>query len=131
MGEAARLRTNEQTPAYRPGLVAALDVGSSKVVCLIGRAEHGSLRVIGTALRESEGIRAGTVTSLDLAEESIREAVAAAENHADVRIQNVVLSVACGTPKSVTSRAAMSLEGTLVTDEHLKALLADGRARCV
>lgn len=125
------MRTSEQTPAYRPGLVAALDVGSSKVVCLIGRAEHGSLRVIGAALRESEGIRAGTVTSLDLAEESIREAVAAAENHADVRIQNVVLSVACGTPKSVTSRAAMSLEGTLVTDEHLKALLADGRARCV
>ena len=131
MGEASRLRTAERTPAYRPGLVAALDVGTSKVVCLIGRAEHGTLRVIGAALRESEGIRAGTVTSLDLAEESIREAVAAAENHADVRIHSVILSLACGAPKSVTSRAAMSLEGTLVSDEHLMTLLADGRARCV
>src|SRR5260221_166065 len=60
MGEAVKLRTSEQTPAYRPGLVAVLDVGSSKVVCLIGRAEHGSLRVLGAALRESEGLRAGT-----------------------------------------------------------------------
>ena len=130
MGESTRVRTSEQTPAYRPGLVAALDVGSSKVVCLIGRAEHGTLRVIGAALRESEGIKAGTITSLDLAEESIREAVAAAENHADVRIQNVVLSVTCGAPKSVTSRSAMSLGGALVTDEHLVDLLNDGRARC-
>ncbi len=58
---------------YRTGLVAALDVGSSKIVCLIGRAEPGSLRVLGAALRESAGIKAGTVTSLELAEESIRD----------------------------------------------------------
>src|SRR5258706_280371 len=130
MGEAVKLRTSEQTPAYRPGLVAVLDVGSSKVVCLIGRAEHGSLRVLGAALRESEGLRAGTVTGLEQAEESIRDAVAAAENHADVRIQNVLLSVSCGAPRSVTARAAMSLEGSLVTDVHLRALLSEGRSRC-
>jgi cell division protein FtsA len=129
MGEGARLRTGTE-PAYRTGLVAAIDVGSSKVVCLIGRAEPGSLRVLGAALRESGGIRSGTVTSLDLAEESIRDAVAAAENHADARIQNVILSVACGAPQSVTSRAVMTLDGALVSDGHLRTLLADGRARC-
>ena len=92
MGETVRLRAVGEVPAYRPGLVAALDVGSSKTACLIGRAEPGSLRVLGAALRESQGIRAGTVVSLDLAEESIRDAVAAAENHADARIQNVIIS---------------------------------------
>ena len=111
MGETVRLKTNEDSPAYRTGLIAALDVGSSKVVCLIGRAEPGSLKVLGAALRESQGIRAGTVTSLDLAEESIRDAVAAAENHADTRIQNVLLSVSCGSPASVTSRAVMTITG--------------------
>ncbi len=117
-------------PAYRAGLVAVLDVGSSKTVCLIGRAEPGSLRVVGAALRESQGIKAGTVINMEHAEESIRDAVAAAENHADVRIQNVIISVNCGQPVSVTSRAAMSLDGELVTDAHLRALLADGRSRC-
>lgn len=129
MGEGVRLKTGAE-PAYRTGLVAAIDVGSSKVVCLIGRAEPGSLRVSGAALRESNGIRAGTVTSLDLAEESIRDAVAAAENHADARIQNVILSVSCGAPRSVTSRAVLALDGALVSDAHLRALLADGRANC-
>lgn len=131
MGETVRLKTSEDTPAYRPGLVAALDIGSSKVVCLIGRAEPGSLRVLGAALRESQGIRSGTITSLDLAEESIRDAVAAAENHADARIQNVLLSVSCGSPVSVTSRAVMTIGGALVSDAHLRALIADGRSRCV
>ncbi len=117
-------------PAYRAGLVAVLDVGSSKTVCLIGRAEPGSLRVVGAALRESQGIRAGTVVGMEHAEESIRDAVAAAENHADLRIQNVILSVNCGQPVSVTSKAAMALDGELVSDAHLRALLSEGRSRC-
>ncbi|HEX4302975.1 MAG TPA: cell division protein FtsA [Rhizomicrobium sp.] len=130
MGETVKLRTGGEMPAYRAGLVAVLDVGSSKTVCLIGRAEPGALRVVGAALRESQGIKAGAVVHMDHAEESIRDAVAAAENHADLRIQNVILSVNCGQPVSVTSRAAMSLDGELVTDAHLRALLADGRSRC-
>jgi cell division protein FtsA len=130
MGEVTKLRSGEGTPAYRTGLVAVLDVGSSKTVCLIGRSEPGSLRVIGAALRETQGLRAGTVINMEHAEESIRDAVAAAENHADARIQNVIISVNCGQPVSVTSRAAMSMEGELVSDAHLRALLADGRARC-
>jgi cell division protein FtsA len=130
MGETIKLRAGLEMPAYRTGLVAVLDVGSSKTVCLIGKAEPGSLRVVGAALRESQGIRAGTVVGMDLAEESIRDAVAAAENHADVRIQNVLISVSCGQPVSVTSRAAMTLDGALVSDAHLRTLLADGRSRC-
>ena len=130
MGEAIRLRVNNEIPAYRPGLVSVLDIGSSKIACVIGRAEQGSLKILGSALRESAGLRAGTVTSLELAEESIRDCVAAAENHADARIQNVLISVNCGQPVSVNSRAVMALDGALVSDAHLRQLLTDGRARC-
>ena len=111
MGESLKIRVNNEIPAYRPGLVSALDVGSSKVACVIGRAEGGSLKVLGSALRESAGLKAGTVSSLVLAEESIRDCVAAAENHADARIQNVLISVNCGSPVSVTSRTVMALDG--------------------
>ena len=40
MGETVRLKTGGEIPAYRTGLVAALDIGSSKVICLIARAER-------------------------------------------------------------------------------------------
>jgi cell division protein FtsA len=130
VSEALRLRVNNEIPAYRPGLVAALDVGTSKIVCVIGRAEGDTLKVLGSALRESSGLKAGTVTSLDAAEESIRDCVAAAENMADARIQNVLIGVNCGQPVSVTSRATMALDGALIGDEHLRVLLQEGRARC-
>ena len=130
MGETARLRTGSEIPAYRPGLVAVLDIGTSKVVCLVARAEPGTLRVIGAALRESQGLKAGTLTGLSLAEELIRDCVAAAENLADARLQNVLISVNCGSPVSVASRTTMVLDGALVTDSHLRELLAEGRAKC-
>jgi cell division protein FtsA len=131
MGETIRMRASTaQTAAFRPGQVAALDIGSSKVICLIGRAEPGNLRVVGAALRESQGLRSGTITSLEYAEEAIGEAVAAAENLADTRIQNVLVSVNCGAPVSVTARAAVALDGALVSDSHLHALLGEGRSRC-
>jgi len=129
VNQTIRLRVNNEIPAYRTGLVSALDVGTSKIVCVIGQAEAGSLKVLGSALRESYGLKAGTVTSLEQAEESIRDCVAAAENMADARIQNVLIGVNCGQPVSVTSRSVMSLDGALVSDDHLRALLADGRAR--
>src|SRR6202451_3997864 len=125
MGETLKLRVNNEIPAYRTGIVSALDVGSSKVACVIGRAEQGSLKVLGSALRESAGLKSGTVTSLELAEETIRDCVAAAENHADARIQNVLISVNCGSPGSVTARTVMAPGGALVSDAHLRALLTD------
>jgi len=131
MGETIRMRASDaEAPAYRSGLVAALDVGSSKIVCLIGRAEPAQLRVLGVGPRESRGIRAASVTSLEHAVESIREAKEAAENLADLKVHNVLISVNCGAPRSVSGRAAMTLDGTLVSDGHLLDLLADGRADC-
>ena len=53
MNQQVRLRVNNEIPAYRTGLVSALDVGTSKIVCVIGQAEGGSLKILGSALRES------------------------------------------------------------------------------
>jgi cell division protein FtsA len=130
MNQTVRLRVNNEIPAYRTGLVSALDVGTSKIVCVIGQAEACSLKVLGSALRESSGLKAGTITSLEQAEESIRDCVAAAENHADARIQNGLVGVNCGSPVSVTSRTVMALDGALVSDAHLRQLLSEGRAKC-
>jgi cell division protein FtsA len=125
----SRMHGTRASPA-RTGLIAALDVGSSKVACIIGRAESGGLRVLGAALHESRGIRAGSVTALELAEESIREAVDAAERHADHRIQDVIISVQCGQPKSLVARAEHEIGGALVNDAHLRDLLSEGKRAC-
>ncbi len=65
-------------------LLAALDVGSSKVACFIGRItdDEGSFEILGVGHHASKGIKNGTVSDLDAVEAVIRQTVHAAENMA-------------------------------------------------
>src|SRR5215510_9081783 len=130
MGDVIRTQTKGGRPGMvralqtRTGLVAALDVGSSKIACIVGRVDANGPRVLGAALHEAHGIRSGAVTQLDLADQSIRQAVDAAEQLADLRVQDVVLSVQCGAPKSLNARVERAVNGVLLDDAHLSQVLA-------
>src|SRR5262245_4266113 len=137
MGDTFRIKTDGskangvRTAQARTGVIGVLDVGSSKIACIIGRPEAGGgLRILGSALHESQGIRSGAVTNLELADQSIRKAVDAAEQLADVRIQDVIISVQCGQPKSLNARAERALNGVLLDDTHLREILAQGKRQC-
>lgn len=92
------------------GLVAALDIGSTKISCLIAevvpakhRAPDGdarSLRVLGVGHQVSRGIRSGAVVNVDEAERAIRLAVDAAERMAQRTINEVYVNVSGGRPQS-------------------------------
>src|ERR1700722_3457163 len=84
----------------RSALVAALDIGSSKVACLIARLRpHGpqqvltrrshAIEVVGFGHTEARGMKAGGVVNLAQAEDAIRQAVDAAERMASVEIESV------------------------------------------
>ena len=67
----------------RSQIIAALDLGSSKVCCFIARImPDDRTRVIGIGHQVSRGVKAGAVVDMDLAEESLRAAVEAAERMA-------------------------------------------------
>jgi cell division protein FtsA len=136
MGDMVRTRMNGSKPSgirtlqTRTGLIAALDVGSSKIACIVGRAEAQGIRVLGSALHESHGIRSGAVTQLDYVDQSIRNAVDAAEQLADHRVHDVIISVQCGQPKSLNARIERSVGGVLLNDTHLCELLAEAKRHC-
>ena len=57
-------------------LIAALDIGSSKVSAMIARTEDdGRLTVLGTGQRESRGVKRGYITDMAASEFAVREAV--------------------------------------------------------
>lgn len=71
MGRAGKTRT---------GLIAALDVGSTKICCLIAQAtNNGSIRVSGVGHQASQGIKNGAITDMASAQNAILTAVSAAE----------------------------------------------------
>ncbi len=120
----------------RTGIVAALDVGSSKVCCLIGRIapmkrklpgdrlQH-EIRVIGIGHHASRGIHAGAVVDLDEAERAIRLAVDAAERMAGVTISEVFVNASGGRPQCQTYTGAMRVPGSTVTAEDVSSLLKE------
>jgi len=77
-------------------VTAALDIGSSKIACLIAQArddDSGKLHIIGAASSISKGIRKGQIVNIDEAVDSIVEAVESAERMAGFNIAKTWVSV--------------------------------------
>src|SRR6201992_610619 len=104
---------HNQTPKTRPvsqkrtAMVASLDVGSSKIACMIARLKPSppnealrgrthAVELIGYSQIQSRGVKAGSVVDLAECEKAVRHAVALAEKMAKVRVESVLLSVSAG-----------------------------------
>ena len=71
-------------------IIAALDIGSSKVCCLIGKLDsQNNISIIGAGFQESKGLVSGVITDMSKLESSIRNCVASAEKMAAVRIKKI------------------------------------------
>src|SRR5216684_3979155 len=98
-----------QTPKTRPmpqkrtALVASLDIGTSKIACMIARlrpcppseALRGrthAVELIGYSQIQSRGVKSGAVVDLAECEQAVRHAVALAERMAKVRVEAVAAS---------------------------------------
>lgn len=114
----------------RSGPIGVLDVGSSKITCLIGRVESdGSVRVLSVGHQRSRGVRAGSIVDLDQAEMAIRSTVAQAEEQADQPVRELVVNLSCGQPESRHFNVQMVLHGQAVGDAELRRIVAEGRVR--
>lgn len=98
--------------------VAAIDIGSSKIVCLLGRVqdEFGHIEIVGHGYRASAGIKNGSVTDLAAAEAAVRDTVHMAENAAAEKLKgyplrDVVVSVSACHAQSSFIEAAVDVKG--------------------
>ena len=103
------------------GIVAALDVGSSKVACLIAQAGVGGQYLVkGVGNRACNGgVAAGAVVDMELTEQAIRASVDQAEKMAGITISDVILSFSGGTPKSTVVEVDVEITGHAVTQSQL------------
>ncbi len=121
----------------RRALVAALDIGTSKIVCLIARLtphapretlrrrSHG-IEILGLGHVEAHGMKSGHVADIHEAEEAIRRAVDLAERSAAVQLESVAVSVSAGRLASETFNACVDVAGSKVTDGDIARVLAAG-----
>jgi cell division protein FtsA len=76
----------------REAVLVAIDVGTSKVVVLIGEVTgDGAVRIIGRGAPASSGLKKGVVINIDQTVNSIRAAREQAERLSGYRIESAIV----------------------------------------
>lgn len=110
--------------ATNPEVFAVLDVGSSKVVCFIGREEAGvGVRILGAGYHASAGLRAGAVVDMEAAENTIRHAVEKAERAAGLAISSVIVNVSTRSLRSRHIHVDTQFSSAEVADRDLQRVI--------
>lgn len=115
-------------PRPKTGTLAVLDIGGSKVCCLIARiSDEGQINVVGIGYHESKGLKAGRVIDMDAAARAIGQAVQAAENMAGETIHSVVVSVSAVQTGSQLLRGEVNVLNDEITESDIRRTLAFAR----
>lgn len=94
-------------------LVAALDIGSTKIVALVGEAdEQGGIYVIGHGEAPAEGLRRGIVVNMEKTVRSIRKAIEDAQMVSGTEIDKVTAGIAGEHVRSINSHGVIAVSRT-------------------
>jgi cell division protein FtsA len=135
-----RAMRHMRSAALQRGLIAILDVGTSKIACLILRfdgpdrlretegvgpmAGQSSFRVIGAATTRSRGVRFGEISEMSETERAIRTVVQAAQKMASERVDHVIACFSGAEPRSYGLAGEWELQDSVVTEQDVARVLA-------
>ena len=114
------------------GTVAALDIGCSKITCLIGRNDGAgprSFRILGAGRQQSRGFTGGTITDMEGLERAIRLAVEDAEREAGEQISNVMLGITGQKLASTLVTARIEIGGREINQKDVRRIQAQALAK--
>ena len=109
-------------PAARGGTVSVLDIGSSKMCCMIARvrprAERGDttgrthdVEVLGVGHQRTRGVRAGAIVDVAGAEVAIRQVVETAERTSGLTVGSLIVNVSSTSARSERHAASVDVGG--------------------
>jgi cell division protein FtsA len=127
--------SRDKTDGRNSQIVGLLDIGTSKVACIIAAldppqrtGEGRRVRVLGIGHLRSRGLKAGVITDLAEAENTVRAAIAQAERMAHLTLEEVFVSVSCGRLQSSNFAASVDITGGVVRADDIDRLMAGGHA---
>lgn len=137
--QSQRAMRNMRRTALQRGVVAVLDLGTSKIACLVLRFENAEpgrddglgplagqsqFRVIGAATTRSRGVRFGEVDAMAETERAIRTAVQAAQKMAQTRVDHVIACFSGAHPRSYGLAGEIALGEGPVSEQDVARVLA-------
>ncbi|WP_432474827.1 cell division protein FtsA [Amphritea sp. HPY] len=110
-------------------MIVALDIGTSKVVCLVGEVGlDGTIDIVGIGSHESRGLKRGVVVNIESTVHSIQRAVEEAELMAGCKIHSVTVGIAGSHINSMNSHGIVAVRDGEVMEHDLERVIDAARA---
>ncbi|WP_026474842.1 cell division protein FtsA [Alkaliflexus imshenetskii] len=108
-------------------IIAAIDIGTTKVVAVVGRKHaNGQIQVLGIEKALSTGVKRGVILNIEETVNAIRQAVSGLEARLEMRISDVYVGMAGYSMKSITNRCYRFIDpNDEITTFDLEQLLSD------
>jgi cell division protein FtsA len=110
--------------------IAALDIGTTKVVCLIGEKVSGEqpINIIGFGSHPSRGLKRGVVVNIEMTVQAIQRAVEEAELMAGCSVERVFVGIAGSHIKSLNSHGIVAIRNHEVTQADIDRVIEAAKA---
>ncbi len=135
--ETQRAMRARREAAMRRGVLAVLDIGTSKVACFVlqfvprdaetaegPRPTPGAFRVIGAANTRSRGVAFGEIAAMEECERAVRTAIQVAQKMAGLRVDHVLVSFAGGRARSYGVTGETEVANGAVAERDIGHVLA-------
>lgn len=110
-------------------LLAGIDIGTSKIVAMIGEAtEDGKLNLLGVGLEPSQGIKKGVIVNIESTVQSIQRAVEAAETTAGCQVYTAYTGIAGSHIRSINSHGIVAIRDKEVTQADVERVIDAAKA---
>ena len=109
-------------------LVCGLDIGTTKICCVVGEATGTGVDIVGIGMHPSVGLRKGVVVNIDRTVDSIKRAVEEAELMAGCEISSVYAGIAGGHIKGFNSHGVIAVKNREVGPLDVERVIEAARA---
>lgn len=109
--------------------ISALDIGTSKVIALIGEiGDDNEIHIVGLGQAPSRGLKAGMVTNIDATAQAIKQAMEEAERMADSKVDSVTTGIAGNHIRSMNSQGVVKIKDGEVTQADIDRAIETAKA---
>ena len=117
------------TSANEQNMIVGLDIGTSKVVAIVGAiAGNGDLEIIGTGTHPSTGLKKGVVVNIESTVNAIQRAIEEAELMAGCSIHSVYVGIAGNHIRSLNSHGIVAIRDREVQHLDVERVMDAARA---
>jgi len=112
----------------KDNLIVGLDIGTTKICCIVGNMTDEGLEVVGIGTSPSKGLRKGVVINIESTVEAIKKAIREAELMAGCEIKSVFAGIAGGHIKGLNSQGVIAIKNREVTPDDLQRVIDAAKA---